>query len=108
MTKLLLTTLAVFFLLGGISYSQDCTDGIIQWKAPLTDADGTELSGLSGYNVTLNGVKTDVGDVLEHPVCIPVRHKIHVTAYDHLGNESDASNLIDAMPTAPPTGCSIR
>jgi len=81
----------------------------LAWDAPTTNADGTPLTDLAGYNVydgETSGIYTavtDVGDVTTFTLKgLPAGLRFFaVTAYDSSGNESDFSVEVSAtLPIA--------
>jgi len=88
--------LIVSLFLVGISEAR-----IVTWDAPTTNADGTLLTDLAGFNLYCDGVKTDVKNVTSFTLPKPCQNA-YVTAYDTSGNESEPSNVRDFMP---PAGC---
>jgi hypothetical protein len=79
----------------------------LQWDAPLLDADGSELEGLSGYRVywgDRSGVyrrRVEVGLAETYTVQVfeEGTYYFAVTAYDEHGNQSDFSNEVSATVT---------
>jgi len=78
----------------------------LSWDAPTTNADGTTLTDLAGYNVyygTSSGnysQNIDVGNVLNYMASNlenGVVYYFAVTAYDTSGNESDYSNEVSGL-----------
>jgi len=85
---------------------------VLSWGAPSSNADGTPLNDLAGYNIyygTASGnysESIDVGDVLTYQVnnlSTGVTYYFTTTAYDTSGNESGYSNEISKSFAAPDT-----
>ncbi len=97
--KKILMIILLLFLMVSPAYAGDAT---LSWDAPTTNADGTPLTDLAGYNVyygTASGVygtPIDVHNVLTYKVTglSEGLKYFAVTAYDTGGNESCYSNEV--------------
>jgi hypothetical protein len=78
-------------------------DATVRWDAPLTNANGTPLTDLAGYNVYYGKQhqnyesKITVGNVQEYTItnlAKDVNYYCAVTAYDISGNESSFSDAV--------------
>ena len=90
---------------------------VLEWDAPTTNSDGTELNDLSGYKIyygTTSGVYTeieDVGNVTTYRVTdlAETTWFFAVTAYDLSLNESEYSNEVNVklltIPMGPVLSC---
>ena len=94
----------------------------LSWESPTTNADGTPLTDLAGFNAYYSMTSGDYNDVdvidipdpLQTTVGILLSYDILwyfvVTAYDTSGNESvwsdEVSKLKPTPDTTPPSGCS--
>lgn len=87
--------------------AQTSLEVMLEWDAPLLDADGSRLDGLSGYRVhwgDRSGVylqRVDVGLIEAYTVQVLEEGTYYfaVTAYDEHGNQSDFSNEVSATVT---------
>lgn len=85
---------------------------VLSWTPPNTNADGTPLDDLSGYNLYYGmtsgnySEKIDVGDALTYQVnnlSTGVTYYFATTAYDTSGNESEYSSEISKTFALPDT-----
>ncbi|MEW6417445.1 MAG: DNRLRE domain-containing protein [Nitrospirota bacterium] len=89
----------VLFLSAGKVYSGQAT---LSWDPPTTNADGTPLLDLAGYNVYYGNTSSnysqiiDVGNITTYTVASlnDGTYYFAVTAYDTSGNESEYSNEV--------------
>jgi hypothetical protein len=97
---------------GGIALGREQAYGgtaTLSWDAPVTNADGTPLTDLAGYNVyygpspAVYGQVENVGNVMTYTINNlqdGLTYYFAVTAYDMSGNESGYSNEVSKTITA--------
>ena len=97
------------------------THRVATWVAPTTNADGTPLTDLAGYNVyrcaatpCTRAAGTLVGSVQAPATSFPLPHGfvgyLTVTAFDASGNESveDGTVPFDGLAPTAPSGLSVQ
>ena len=86
--------------LDGKDAKSTAKSALLEWNAPTTNVDGSELTDLAGYRVYYGNApgsrdkSVDVGNTLVATVADLSSGKYYftVTAYDASGNESEPSN----------------
>lgn len=102
----MLKRIAVIFILFSLSVSYAEVPYTVSWTPPTTNADVSPLTDLAGFFVYCDDQpKIDVPNPAATSFVMNRECNVsYVTAYDTSGNESAASNTIDAMPPFACTG----
>ena len=107
-------TFAILFFASHVTSPAYASNAILSWDPPTTNADGTPLTDLAGYNIYYGttsgsyGLPVTVGNVITYTVTNLLDTQAYyfaVTAYDTIGNESGYSNevlkaatIVDTVP----------